>query len=48
MFAETVEAKRLAGVEEFSVGADFRVAMFRRPLGNVRVEAFAILHHRRE
>ena len=42
MFLETIQAKRFARVVNLSVGADFFVAMFGSPLGDIGVKTFSV------
>ena len=48
VLAKTIQSKWFAGGKDFSVGANFRVAVFRRPLRHVGMKPFAVLHHRSE
>ena len=43
---KAIQPEWLVGRIDLSVGANFGVAVARRPFGNVGVKAFSVLHHR--
>src|SRR5262249_8123390 len=48
VLAESIEPERFGGRKHFSIGANFLVAVLRRPLGDVTVKTFAVADHRRK